>query len=1193
MKAASSEWYHTKARHVLPIPPSLSTSSSSPSQRFHGSSNVSSHDSSSSPYYYVSQNTSITSSSHTGSRVDNTSTQRSLSLLSTSNRASNSNTPFGSFSTTSRTSHRRSDSTTSATPTATTSSQQRSTEQYPSSSSQTSHRLSSFSDENKYKRAGSSRFPTLGHISTNTSSFGSQQRTQRLQGYQDILESEVSESEVGNTEEDEEETTDIGSSAPVDEASSEEDNDDELVYTSFKDSLKMLRVQESVKRSSKSRSTSPAVSLRSVATDLEEDEEDLPPDEVDDEVPTATEDEEDEEESSSVQSRSLFHSTSVPKSPVRVKVKVERSVPDYDDRVKVTVSMEEEETEASEDEDASEDEYSNHTEETVRFHRGERTEGESYEDESEEESTAEGSASGQMESGSLSEDEEEDEAEIRALIDKTDPIRMLSQSPFRTVSSLGDLPPGAPRTGGLQLRSKTIHEIHESENISSETKKSELPNTHSVSSNGSRGAALPPGILSLPVAPPTASSHSETSSSRSQSARSSLIGRATATHKMYSVGGKLRSLSARRPLLPSPLRPIPSQIQSLSIESSTPSISSKTTLSDFSAKVGDLLFPPLPPSPTLSKFSGLALPSERMSMLSTARTRSLSARLLSSARKRQDTYTVLRQLSLGDVNKLPEDILGLPPSAAPSSPSTFSVTSTSLIAKHHPLRRNLTYIVFPTTSESGSGESTSKDGEDGQSEISSGQIRLRQFETVSSSASTGHTGSGSASLSEIVTSALGASKVAFSNQVIEHSLSSSQKTTSVTSDQSGSTQQRPISAASSASEDASDASTDDEEKQNQKRKLKLTQEQLLNKSYFTFAEIAQETVAEPDDDKGGERLKRFAKKAIRKQIKREKRQQRDVPRDPHDNLFGPGAEEEEEEESEEESSELSEEDESSKLKARRKSQIGIPLASVSESLVAAAKGEEVKRKVERTASSLKLDQLLGAGNSLDTLDDHDAGWAEVDQERLATEAQLAEEALGSPLLSRLNSAASGYRAMPPTRCSSRDKIARTRHPSDEESDEDLEKEKDLLIEEWKKTGEMGPPPDAKSLASSKKSSAKFYGGHALNRTDSYADGLDINDLDGSDQDDRIRGGIDLTKELTHEEKKLKVVWEEFNRDDRDAGATADYDFSSLLDDMVTDVHNYKPRAQGDVFSSSHPNSQEHSQSLHVSNSSNSNSVRIH
>ncbi|CAL8087153.1 unnamed protein product [Orchesella dallaii] len=1076
MKAASSEWYNTKTRHVLPDPVSSGQRLFDSNSRYAG---------------YTSTNSS--------------STRRSHSL-------SNSN-PLGSTSTSfsNRSSRSRSNSTTTEPTTSTTSSTSTST------------------NANQYK--GNRLFvPSIPETET-----------------------EISETEVAFTEDDEdeedEEDDDISSAhVPTDEASStdqdeEEDDDDEQVYSSFKNDLRMLKVQRR-----QSRSPSPAVSMRSVLTDLEEDEEDLPPDEVDDEVQSTTEEEEEEEEedegmmtsaSNSNSTSSSYHSSSVPKSPMKVRVKVEKSVP-HDDRVKVTVLLEESEISDDEEEDEDEEDASEDTTttaETVKYcsEDKDRTEGESYDESSDE----------QGESESESEDElseEENKADSRILSrDKDVGIDELTLPPVPS-----RIP--QPQRPSIPTRSQTVHETRNESNIN-------LKSSESKSSKSS----------------------SSGTSSRSQSARSSLTGGVSSIKKMYSVGGKPRSLSARRSVATSSSPHPPLQVQ-LSVESPTPSDESPAgSLKGSSSSSGQSSRLPSGDSSAvaMTKYVSLAPPGKIPLIMHHAK--SLSAK---SSRGSQFS-AALRQLSLGNLKegKESESEQGLPPIVSTPPSSSESNAGNKGKTKKHPLLRTNTYVISSTVSEESSTQPSNSGSIPSQS---SSQLSLQKMSkldlsersnSLTSSAnklqwmSSTHSSSSQQSISDIISALKKApikdtSQVSFASEVIEHSLSTTK--TNSTSRRSG-----------SSSTSSSRASSG--KKREPPRGWPANKADVIHKEIITYGELEQESI---DDNETGvneedDKLRQHALNTIRQQMKHEMkmqtlRQKFHPTSDPEDE----DSEEDDDEDDEDgeddvelgSSSEYSEEEASIAEKKPEKTESHIPLPAETEPqsgvagdiapLPASANQLTVPdmMTISKDSEASKESQTSEEQPTINKSEE--SGWSWKDE--IGTNFDDDDD---SPINSRIPSAESGYRAMPPSPASSKDNLSRQASLESE----DLEKEKERLLEEWRRGGGSGAPPTITQTATS----------------DGTTVSMKLPGMDGISPEDAfhlIKGGIDLTQDMPNEEKKIAVVWNEFNRDEQSGGAMADYEFSNLLDEMIQDTNNYK--ANGSNAQLNHSTS---SQSLQVSN----------
>lgn len=1295
MKAASSEWYGTTPRLPVLHPTTSSSSSlsrhqkssfhsgySPSSSRYEGSFSLTSGYSFSTSTGSTSNNTENTSSHNTNS-TDNHSNhsnrnrpQRQLSKVLTPTITTSSSTSFSkSYS---RGSRSRSNSTTE--PTATTST---STSQYTTNSiseattSDTNSRTTggggnrppySFSpDANKYKRSFSSQRSSSSNkgrlfpgSSGDTFTRGSSNASSLLPSTSFppiISESEISETEVaftdeeGDDDEEEDEETESGydntPEMPTDEASAMEEEDP--VYQSFKNSLRMLRVPDD-RINRNVRVISPAISMRSVITEVEEDEEDLPPDSVDDEATSCTEGEEDDDgeemsSTSSYRDRTRYlrsRSGSVPKTPVKVRVKVEKAVPQtyFDDRVKVTVQVEEE-TEASEmDDEYDEDE------------REEEDETEEEEEEDEENSVTEsdatstntadtvrylsrrdingilGGGKSQVESSSESgseinsETEEESEGATTSSYDKTDypqprrtplfpPINGVYRDKSSEIGSINRLSTMSKSTS--QKSSMSIHDVlHQlSSNSSTETttesvRKSEtsMDSTGTEVSGSTNSEATTTGTRSSATATTsgsgtatgtTGSSPSETSS-RSQSARSSLRGRASAIHKMYSVGGKVRSLSARRSIaqqrqntytVQSPHLPN-SVPRLLSTESTSPSITSKTSSS--------------------SETSGSKqyLPGHH---LGPPHSRSLSA---SSKKSRGPFSAALRQLSLDNIQAMnpqyPRGAAGvlaekafkgesLPPISPSSASSASSLTSPIPYKSKlpRPLVRNLTYTVRNHSTEDSDNTTTTSNN---LPEItpppqhSTEHITLRQLIMSDRSSSESTTAGPSdektrenpenvhdvlfpsnliPKTEEAKKDPLKPSQVSFAATVIEHSLSSSHtlESASTPSEQTGSASPQRSDSAESSSESSYITC-----RLTGRRMKKLTAEEedeLLNRDYLTFRDLQQESIDEPDTSK--DRLRHFALDTIRKQMEMERKRIESTEHD--DEVFSTDYDFSDEDEtgssvysSEEEGSE---EEKTPKPGDKEISQI--PVMAASDALPVEGSGDKASDGQESTSTEPAAGEVpeKGEGEPQDIIinpsDEASSSFKEDLKKNFEDGEEQQEPAVLSMAGTRINSAESGYRAMPPSRACS------TREASLEP--EEVEKEKERIMQQWKDSGGVGAPPAITTSVTSN-SSHMFVGGELI--TINYSR---PNTASDSANNALIQGGIDLTQELPGEEKKIAAVWEEFNRDEREGGAMADYEFSTLLDEMIMDVNSYKPKLSTTGLISNSQSSQ--SQSLQVSN----------
>lgn len=1109
----------------------------------------------------------------------------------------------------SRTSQSRSNSTTE--PTVTTSQEGTSSERPPYSFSSEANklhgRLSKLQQRQQQLFLGSSSQPS-------GSSFASGNQV-----LSSPLPPVISESEASEESEEEEDPTE--ETADEEYYDKEEESEDQI-YQSFKQSLKMFRA----------RPVSPAMSLQSVITEVDEDEEDVAPDTVDDEVTSCTEEETEEEETDryssidSVRNRYMRSTTSVPKTPVKVRVKVEKAVPQtyFDDRVKVTVQVEEEtevsevdeEEEEEEDEDEEEEEDSATESEvstqssvqTVRYLRRDndhkqvavRTEGESE-------------SGGESGSETLSEDSEGNitsdyydnprvlTPEITGSMDKTDyysysqkrapmfpPINGVSPYKSQESSNIESFSSGSnlfgrshsDHTDSIANRQLAMYSMSSGDTFSKSKRSASERSVDSATSNRSQDTTESKSVSSEQASGTgtgSGGSSAVTASSsdlslRSHSARSSLLGRASAIHKMYSVGGKLRSLSARR---------TPSQF------ASQLHLSSDSHKTSSSSNIGSKQFLPD------AHLGSLPIPS-------TSSPRSSSA---TSASKRFSAQ--LRQLSLGNLQAmnpsfprpaaqiLAEKVFRgeeLPPITPPSPPSTSSTTSGSS-GKPRPLLRNLTYTVcsHPSTEEPPSENN-------GLPKLppqrSREHVMLRQLimsDRTSSSASTSE--KEESSLHDLLfpsnlikteedgddgkekeKSNKPQAQVSFANQVIEHSLSSSHTLESTPSEQTGSSeeQQQQRSEQQTSSESGETDSVPDAGSgyyfcrltgRRLKRLDSEQEEQLLNKEYLTFGELQQESIEE-EMDAEEERLRHFALDRVRQQMEMERKRILSMTEE-DDEIFSEDYEfsgedsaastENESEEEEEGEEEVTGEGTGEEGEDKPKEGSHIPVAT----------SEVVPGEIPELESEGMGGEHIESHDTPAISNSDDAGSGSLQEHQGEPHVAVEEEYHYSPLPTRLNSAESGYRAMPPSRA----ETSRENSLDPEEA----EKEKQRLLEQWKQTGGAD---HAINTSLNSTSSHMIIGGEIITINHSRPNTASSSRA----KDSRIQNGIDLTQELPGEEKKIAAVWEEFNRDERDGGAMADYEFSTLLDEMIMDVNSYKPKLSTGPQNSN--NSQ--SQSLQVS-----------
>ncbi len=354
-----------------------------------------------------------------------------------------------------------------------------------------------------------------------------------------------------------------------------------------------------------------------------------------------------------------------------------------------------------------------------------------------------------------------------------------------------------------------------------------------------------------------------------------------------------------------------------------------------------------------------------------------------------------------------------------------------------------------------------------------------------------------------------------------------------------------------------------------KRLTEKEEEELLNKDYVTFRDLQLESIDEPDTSK--DRLRHFALDTIRKQMEMERKRIESTEHD--DDVFSTDYDFSDEDEtgssvySSEEEEEGSEEEKTPKPGDKEISQI--PVMAASDALPVEGSGDKVADGQESSSTEPAAGEVPENGGEPQDIIINQLDEASSFKEDLKKNFEYAtdepEEGL-SMAGTRINSAESGYRAMPPSRVATREASL---------DPEEIEKEKERILQEWKESGGTGAPPAITTSVTSN-SSQMFVGGELI--TINYSR---PNTASDSANNALIQGGIDLTQELPGEEKKIAAVWEEFNRDEREGGAMADYEFSTLLDEMIMDVNSYKPKLSTTGLVSNSQSSQ--SQSLQVSN----------